>query len=365
MNTLISDYGITTVISREVPGIVRNYKQYSEQFNFANSLSDIDKDIDLVLVDIYGTIWDGTRFYPGALDTLEHMRNNGKVIIIVSNTTGLSKDETKKYNDRGLIQGRHYDAFVTSGDIFREAMIKNEISMMIGIQNGHDLNYYIYGTLNGHLFEGLENYKKVEDAKKADFVYIAIPQLTLTQYESYPSSDKTIFKKSKSFKDEFGNSKFDSIVIEPFIGELKEFKELNLPIVIANNDLVAPEIDDEGQKVHVVRQGALAELYKNMGGKVISFGKPNDFIFKKVLDIAKNELDMKELEYSRVLMVGDTLETDVLGGNNFHIKTALVATGNMNYELLQYSSRDYSDEEESLLTRCKLVIEQKKYGLLI
>ncbi len=49
MNTLISDYGITTtVISREVPGIVRNYKQYNEQFNFANSLSDIDKDIDLV-----------------------------------------------------------------------------------------------------------------------------------------------------------------------------------------------------------------------------------------------------------------------------------------------------------------------------
>ncbi|MCG8373734.1 MAG: HAD hydrolase-like protein, partial [Balneolales bacterium] len=42
-----------------------------------------------------------------------------------------------------------------------------------------------------------------------------------------------------------------------------------------------------------------------------------------------------EIDKSEILMVGDTLETDILGGNKFGVKTMLVLSGNTRKERAQ------------------------------
>lgn len=69
--------------------------------------------------------------------------------------------------------------------------------------------------------------------------------------------------------------------------------------------------------------GYFATIFQSMGGKVHFIGKPYKEIFlytlkKAGLDTSKN----------KVLMVGDSLGTDILGGKSSGLDTALVTTGN-------------------------------------
>ena len=52
--------------------------------------------------------------------------------------------------------------------------------------------------------------------------------------------------------------------------------------------------------------------------KFHKLGKPGSMIFQKA---------KKESKSNNPIMIGDQLETDILGGNNFGIDTALVLTG--------------------------------------
>jgi len=63
--------------------------------------------------------------------------------------------------------------------------------------------------------------------------------------------------------------------------------------------------------------------------KFIHFGKPDSQMFMYAFD----QLNQKNF-YSKdeILMVGDNLNTDILGGNKFGVKTTLVLTGNTRAE---------------------------------
>jgi HAD superfamily hydrolase (TIGR01450 family) len=52
----------------------------------------------------------------------------------------------------------------------------------------------------------------------------------------------------------------------------------------------------------------------------LHFGKPSEFMFEEVKSRLKAEL-------SKVLLIGDRLQTDIAMGNKFGVDTALVSTG--------------------------------------
>ena len=58
-----------------------------------------------------------------------------------------------------------------------------------------------------------------------------------------------------------------------------------------------------------------------MGGRVKYFGKPYTDIYEKAM--RKVRISNK----NKILAVGDSLRTDILGANNFQIDSALVLTG--------------------------------------
>jgi HAD superfamily hydrolase (TIGR01450 family) len=104
---------------------------------------------------------------------------------------------------------------------------------------------------------------------------------------------------------------------------LNLMRRVNAPVIVANPDLAYPVSDDEvGLAV-----GSLAAMLERIVGKAfIRFGKPDTMMFSHAFACAHENLP--DLQKSDILMVGDTLETDILGANTFGLDTALVLSGN-------------------------------------
>jgi len=100
----------------------------------------------------------------------------------------------------------------------------------------------------------------------------------------------------------------------------------NLPVIVANSDKFYPVSKNDV----AVATGGLAKLIENMlNKKFIHFGKPDSQMFMYAYDELSTSGNFNKHE---ILMVGDTLQTDILGGNKFGVKTTLVLSGNTSAE---------------------------------
>ena len=104
---------------------------------------------------------------------------------------------------------------------------------------------------------------------------------------------------------------------------LNLMRRVSAPVIVANPDLAYPVNDQEvGLAV-----GSLAAMLERIVGKAfMRFGKPDTMMFSHAFACAHE--NVPNLRKSDVLMVGDTLETDIVGANTFGLDTALVLSGN-------------------------------------
>lgn len=99
-------------------------------------------------------------------------------------------------------------------------------------------------------------------------------------------------------------------------------RKKNIPVIVANTDEAYPVAKGE----IAVAIGGLAEMIEKIVSKnFIHFGKPDGQMF---IYAYQELLKRRNLSKSDILMVGDTLYTDIIGGNKFGIDTALVLSGN-------------------------------------
>ena len=90
---------------------------------------------------------------------------------------------------------------------------------------------------------------------------------------------------------------------------LKKYTKLKM--VCANPDLIV----HRGPKQEYCA-GTLAEVFKELGGEVIYFGKPYPEIYK--FCIKKSE---------KILVIGDGIQTDIKGANNMKLDSLLITSG--------------------------------------
>ena len=241
----------------------------------------IVKDFNCLLVDSYGVVTFNGGIKKEAVDVLEELKSMGKTIIMLSNATFMDPEE--RYAQKGLFKDVHYDAFVTAGQYAREDVKRGLLPC--------GRKYTVFGTANFKMSEKEpalfwnSMYKLVEDPQEADFVYCGIPQINGEDRET----------------------------IDDFLLEIRNFAALGLPMVCSNPDEIASE---DGR--WVIRQGTIVKVYREMGGKVILYGKPDSAIFDYVLG---------EIPREEVLMIGDTLGTDILGANRAGVKSCLTIFG--------------------------------------
>ncbi len=265
----------------------------------------VEQGYKVVTVDAYGVFNFGQGISKAVIDTFAQWVAQGIKVIILSNTTSVADATEASYAKKGVVKGIHYSHMMTSGQFAYEAIQAGELPVA-------GKRFYVFGTANFKhpelpcpaIFNNSE-YQVVEDVNEADFIYCGIPQIN-------------------------GEDRVD---LADFAPEVERLVATGLPMVCANPDMTA----NEGGRF-VVRQGTISALFEKLGGKVVYYGKPNSRIYDLAIqrfcsDVSKDE----------ILMIGDTVRTDILGANRAGIKSCLVLEGGVTeYEMGQ---RDCSLEQ--------------------
>jgi HAD superfamily hydrolase (TIGR01459 family) len=108
---------------------------------------------------------------------------------------------------------------------------------------------------------------------------------------------------------------------EDYRAMMMQARERNLTLICANPDIVV----ERGDRL-IYCAGAIAELYRELGGEVIFYGKPHRPIYERAMAIAQ-ERRGKSTPHSHVLAIGDSVRTDLTGAHGFGIKCLFVTRG--------------------------------------
>lgn len=235
-------------------------------------VSRIKDDFDCVICGVNGVITDGETIFTSAVETLYHLYLEGKKIVLATNS-GQRVSELFEILKKQHFPMHIFSAMITAGEIAHYSL-KNRTDL--------GLMYYPLSKRSGAIMQGLK-YQKTDSPVLADFI---LAETTAENLES-----------------------------EENLRLLEQAINLKLPMIcVGNNTLMM-----FGNKVQV-SVGSLAEQYALMGGKIITFGKPDIKIIKYLTE----NLNVKP---ERCLVIGDNMATDMKMGANFKAKTLLICSG--------------------------------------
>lgn len=244
-----------------------------------NTILDLQNTYDTFLFDVWGVLWDGEELYPGILETLTELRKEGKKVGIISNSTLTVPQLGEKFSKFGLNPEKHLDGMFISGFYLQHLIKQGFFNNLFG----SDYTFYCYGERNEDLFVPWAEHEK-NTLNQADFAYLG----ALTdKFTPIPENTET-----QNF--------------------LAECLRLNKPIVCANPDICATR---KGKLYFT--QGAIADTYQRMGGKVYWIGKPYPEIFDFACQILGTDKKTS-------VMIGDSLHTDIAGAQVAGLDSVLI-----------------------------------------
>lgn len=231
---------------------------------------------DLFLFDAFGVLNIGDQVIPGAAERIKQLQQLGKKVMLVSNAASQPASVLiQKYQAMGF-------DFDTSNSVFsRETLIKHWPQQTTGSTGIVGISDADYSDLPFHYVQLKDDALPYQQSER--FVYLSTSEWNLSRQSLLESS----------------------------------LADRPRPTWVANPDLVAPR--EYGMSLE---PGFYAStLHSQQGLDLTYFGKPFSNIFEVALDKAnyKNHLN-------KVLMIGDTLHTDILGAKamGFH---AMLVTG--------------------------------------
>jgi len=244
-------------------------------------LADVIDDFDLIILDSWGVLHDTSpEAYPQAKAALEMIREKNKKVVVLSNDANASKaGRLSSYEQKGL--------YFEVSELF----------------NGLDM-----------LSTALKQYPKV---RHWGGVYGSGLDLE-TAHQHCPEL-VNITEDFKLIDAVEGIILFTALVWNDALEEAvcNSLAHLPRPVIVANPDICAPH----GEKLQVTPGYAADRILHNVGGDVTYVGKPFTIAFDTVCK------SFPDINRDRILMVGDTLHTDIMGANNFGLKTLLVEKG--------------------------------------
>lgn len=242
-----------------------------------SSIASITHAYDAFLLDLWGVIHDGTNLYPNVYDTLVKLRKDGKKIIFLSNAPRRASRAAAVLEQLG-IESALYDHIVTSGEVGHSWLAAGGADWgkryyFIGAQKDEDLLYDL-------------DFECVSDIEQADFI------LNLGfGTEEQTAADFTLL--------------------------LRTAHQLNIPMLCLNPDFEVIKLSGE----RFPCAGVIARDYLAIGGKVTYFGKPYAQVYEHCQSL------LSGVNKSKILAIGDGLETDILGAKNYGVDAALVMGG--------------------------------------
>jgi len=248
------------------------------------SLSDISDRYDVLYCDLWGCLHDGYTAFADAVAALRAFKAGGGFVLLLTNSPRPRASVEKQLEKIGVPRDC-WDSIASSGDSARAAMLRGIVGQKV---------WFIGQPQDQGFFAPLDVLEDVVD----------ITQVPLEDAEGIVCTgpeDPTADPKGMR-------------------GKFLYAKTKNLKLLCANPDIVV----DRGEAREWCA-GALAQLYTEMGGESLYFGKPHAPIYQLAqMRLAQAGIDCPP---ERVLAVGDGLRTDILGAQGEAIDSLFISGG--------------------------------------
>jgi HAD superfamily hydrolase (TIGR01459 family) len=245
---------------------------------FAERLSELVDGVEVILSDIWGVVHNGLESFPDACQALHTFRERGGTVILITNAPRPADSVQRQLRKLGVAD-EIYDAIVSSGDLTRH---------FVGDHPGKKM-FWLGPERDSSIYRGLD--AVIAPLEQADYIVC-----------------------TGLFDDETESA-------EDYRGMMLQARERKLPLVCANPDIVV----ERGDRL-IYCAGAIAELYRELGGEVIFYGKPHQPIYERAMALAA-ERRGSPAPLDRVLAIGDSVRTDLTGAHGFGIDCLFVTRG--------------------------------------
>ena len=246
--------------------------------HFIERLRDAVNGVDVLLSDIWGVIHNGLESFPDACEALHTFRSRGGSVILITNSPRPADSVQRQLRALGVADDI-YDAIVSSGDLTQRYIADHPDRKIFWL--GPERDKSIYRDLNMTLVP----------LEEADYIVCTGPFDDETET---PEDYRAMMLKARARK---------------------------LTLVCANPDIVV----ERGDRL-IYCAGAIAELYRELGGEVIFYGKPHRPIYERAMGLAA-ERRSHPIDRKQVLAIGDSVRTDLAGAHGFGIDLLFVTRG--------------------------------------
>ncbi|MBA2397787.1 MAG: TIGR01459 family HAD-type hydrolase [Bradyrhizobium sp.] len=245
---------------------------------FAERLSDVVNGAEVILSDIWGVVHNGLEAFPVACEALHTFRQRGGTVILITNAPRPADSVQRQLRKLGVAD-ETYDAIVSSGDLTR---------LFVADHPGKKM-FWLGPERDNSIYRGLD--PVISPLEEADYIVC-----------------------TGLFDDETESA-------EDYRAMMLQARERKLPLICANPDIVV----ERGDRL-IYCAGAIAELYRELGGEVIFYGKPHRPIYERAMALAAQHRG-HAAPLDRVLAIGDSVRTDLAGAHGFGIDLLFVTRG--------------------------------------
>ena len=240
-------------------------------------ISEIFKKYDTFVIDLWGVMHDGIKLNSKAIEAVDHLNNNDKKIVFLSNAPRPSS-KVIDFLLKIKMDKKYLLNVMTSGEAAMQA-----------------INQYKFGKKFFHLGPPRDSslFEKIKDnltsIDNCDFILCT---------GLFDEDDPDLNKKQLHEND-----------MDYYKNFLASYSSKKL--ICTNPDLIV----HRGDKKEYCA-GYIAKIFEELGGKVIYYGKPHKEIYE--LCFKKNE---------KVMAIGDNLRTDIKGANNLNKDCLFISNG--------------------------------------
>ena len=242
----------------------------------------------IVFFDAFGVIKSYNGLIPGIIQTFNYLAETGKEYYIVTNDASRSPMQLAQTYHRMGFHAVQHDRIISSGMLAKEYLdlkVNDGIVAYLGTENSA---HYIERS-------GLQALPvSAIDESNIDQVN-ALVLLDDEGFDWFSDLNKTV----------------------------NILRQRTIPAIVANTDNIYPVSGSNNVSIAI---GGIATMVESIVGKrFIRFGKPDSQMFMFAYDLIR---ETRTISKKEILMVGDTLHTDIIGGNKFGLDTVLVLSGN-------------------------------------
>lgn len=241
----------------------------------------------VVFFDAYGVLKNFKGAIPGVEKTFEYLDKEKKEYFIITNDASRSPEQLAlSFNEMGLPSIRT-DHIISSGMLAKEYLdlkVKAGIVAYLGTENSA---HYIESS-------GLKTLpiRAINDDNLHEVNALVL--LDDEGFDWYTDLNKAV----------------------------NILRKRTIPAIVANTDNIYPTTRND---VSIAIGGIATMIESIVGKRFLRFGKPDSQIFIFAYEHVRR---FSSVTKSDILMVGDTLHTDIIGANKFGLDTALVLSGN-------------------------------------